>query len=72
MALARAPLLACLKKLRSKVEPMGVPVSGGKLAIATYVDNNFAVSTTGNGAVAMLNLVEVSLKSDWCLDIKDD
>lgn len=66
------PLLECLKKLRSKLEPMGFLVSGGKLAIATYVGNIFAVSTTGNEAVAMLNIVEASLKSDWCLDIKDD
>lgn len=72
VALARVPLLECLKKLRSKLEPMGFPVSGGKLAIATYVDNMCAVSPIGSGAVAMLNLVEDALKSDWCLDIKDD
>lgn len=45
---------------------------GRKLAIATYVDNNFTVATTGNAAVSMMNRVEVTLKTRWDLNIKED
>lgn len=68
VALGRIPVIDVVAEVMPTVRSKGFPIGGGRtLCIATYVDNLYTVSRTGNQAVEIMREVGSALERRWAL-----